>query len=114
MTEKKPPICIDFDGVLNTYKGWNGQNELYTPRPGAKEFLNILTKKYEVIIFSARDNNKVREWLDKHGMVYDKITNIKIPAVAYVDDRAIKFEGSFLHTLSKIYNFKTHWEEDVE
>ena len=37
----KPIICIDFDGVLNNYNGYDGDN-LGTPRPGAKEFLEKL------------------------------------------------------------------------
>ena len=39
----KPIICIDFDGVLNNYNGYDGDN-LGTPRPGAKEFLEKLSK----------------------------------------------------------------------
>ena len=37
----KPIICIDFDGVLNNYKGYDGDN-LGTPKDGAKEFLEKL------------------------------------------------------------------------
>lgn len=35
----KKKIFIDFDGVLNTYKGRQGENELCKPRENIKNFL---------------------------------------------------------------------------
>lgn len=36
------------------------------------------------------------------------ITNFKLPAHAYIDDRAIKFEGDWTKTLEELRKFKTY------
>ena len=110
-------ICVDFDGVLNTYKGWKGNDELYEPRIGAKEFLEELSVQYYVVILTTRNVEKVWEWLREYGLDFlvDEVTDIKVGAVAYIDDRALKFNGNYLETLIELNNFKTHWEDgDVE
>lgn len=103
-------ICVDFDGVLNTYTGWRGDSELYVPRDGAKEFLDELNKKYVVYIFTTRDKYKVIDWLDKYGLEYDDVTNSKIGALCYIDDRAIQFNGDYQEVLKELSDFKTYWE----
>jgi len=107
----KPNVCIDFDGVLNTYKGWVNEDYLYEPRPGAKEFLEKVNKEYNIIIFTTRDAEKVSQWLRENDMPYSIVTNRKVPAKAYIDDRALNSEGSYDKTLYELINFKTHWEE---
>lgn len=108
----KLTICVDFDGVLNTYTGWQGENELYEPKEGVKEFLSRLNEDFKVIIHTARDPKKVIDWIEKHGLInyiYD-VTNKKVPAMVYIDDRAIKFKGDYDLTLFELSQFKTHWE----
>lgn len=113
----EPRICVDFDGVLNDYHGYDGDN-LSTPREGAKEFLEQLYWHYEVIIFTARDPRLVMEWMDANGFCvdihYDQITNVKLPAVAYIDDRAIHFDGDYNKVLHRLLNFKPYWETSKE
>lgn len=112
MTEKgKPLVCVDFDGVLNDYEGWRGPNYMYSPRPGAKEFLQELQKEYVVAIFSTRPPYNIREWFELYNMPYDKIVTEKVPAVAYIDDRALRFDGNYHKVLYELKNFKTHWEK---
>lgn len=108
MTESMRGICVDFDGVLNNYEYYD-PNELYTPRDGAKEFLTVLKKQFYVIIFTARDNEKVIEWLDKYDMPYNEVTNIKKPAVVYIDDRAIQFNGDYDEILNIIEDFEPYY-----
>lgn len=109
----KPTVCVDFDGVLNNYRKYD-ENDLSTPREGAKEFLEELSKKYRVIILTARRFDKVMEWLNQYELskyVFD-VTNIKPKnVVCFVDDRAIKFNGDYAEALRHINNFKTYWEE---
>ena len=105
MCEMMRAICVDFDGVLNNYQYYD-EDDLYDPYPGAKEFLEKLKESYYVIIFTARDSGKVEEWLQKYGMPYNEVTNIKQPAEAYVDDRAICFEGSYEAILNKLEDFE--------
>ena len=110
MTKKK--IFLDFDGVLNTYNGWQGENELFEPMPYAKEFLKRLSERYEIYVFTARNREKVYKWLIKYffdDYIYD-VTNKKEPAYLYIDDRALKFDGDYMEILKEIDNFKPHWK----
>lgn len=109
---KKLNVCVDFDGVLNDYEGWRGPNYMYSPRPGAREFLLTLQEDYTVIIFSVRDPWRLREWLEYYNMPYDKLASKKVSAVAYIDDRALRFEGNYNKVLYDLKNFKTHWEKE--
>ena len=110
----KPNICVDFDGVLNNYKGYKGSDELYEPSTGAKEFLQKLSEKYTVIILSARTPAKIYDWLIKYDLsqyVCD-VTRTKPGAVAYIDDRALRFDGNYDKVLYELERFKTHWEKE--
>ena len=109
----KKIICIDFDGVLNNYKYYD-EDELFTPREGAKEFLENLAKDYIVFILTARNFAKVERWLNKYDMMEHvaHVTNIKPPATVYLDDRAVRYDGDFNAAEEKIRNFKTFWEEE--
>lgn len=107
----KPTICVDFDGVLNNYKGYDGVN-LGTPRKGAKEFLRKLSQDYTVRIFSVRKYTDVIVWLNNNGMLdfVDDVTSFKVPAVAYIDDRAVNFDGDYDKTLEQVKDFKPYWK----
>lgn len=111
-------ICVDLDGVINQYVGW-GHGELDTPSiDGAFTALLKLEKEYKIVIFTTRagaDNDitnytneagetfhgieAIRQWIDHHCILetgttptYNwEITNQKVPAIAYIDDRAIRF-----------------------
>lgn len=107
----KPNICIDFDGVLNNYCGWEGVDKLSTPKEGAKWFLEELSKDYTVTIFTTRDTVRVKNWMKKYNMYYDNITNVKRGAFCYVDDRGLTFNGNYEEILEKISNFKAWWED---
>lgn len=113
MSKDKLNVCVDFDGVLNEYKGWKGEAVLYNPRSNAKKFLQELEKDYNIIIFTTRDADNVKEWMDLYEMPYDKITNKKEGAIAYIDDRAIRFNGSYSNCLYDLKCFKTYWEDDI-
>ena len=108
----RPRICVDFDGVLNTYSGWKGREELYKPREGVYEFLEELDSKFNVVIFTTRNSDLVWDWLKKYHFDFfvDEVTDIKVGAVAYIGDRALKFNGDYAETLSELKEFKTHWE----
>lgn len=110
----KPTICVDFDGVLNTYKGWNGTDNLYQPRNGVHEFLCKLNKEYQVIIFTTRNEGRVWRWLFEYGLTdyIEDVTSHKIGAIAYIDDRGIRFNGDYNETLKELKNFQTHWEKE--
>ncbi len=116
-TEKdKERIMIDFDGVIHSYdKGWQDGRIYGNPIKGTKEALEKLRKKYEIVIFTTRASNRFNEsptsdeliedlkkWLAKHEIPYDEITSEKYGAIAYIDDKAIRFEGNWSSILSKL------------
>ena len=107
LNDNKFDVAVDFDGVIHKYtSGFSGvENILDTPVSGAidvlKEYLQIL----KVAIFSTRASTPegieaIKVWLLKYGMTEKEIesltiTNIKIHANLYVDDRAWHFDGRF-------------------
>lgn len=108
-------VAVDFDGVLNTYDGWNGRYDLFEPRRGVSEFLSKLDEKYDVIIFTRRNPSSVWGWLDEHGLsIYVRhVTNHKPKAFVYIDDRGLKFEGDYDSILEQVDSFHTHWEQNL-
>jgi hypothetical protein len=110
-------ICVDFNGVLDTYKGWTGKATDYPPRDGVRAFLEQLSKwGYHVVVLTSVDPIEVQAWLTRYGLdrSVTTVTNVKPPAICYVDDRAVEFKGSFEQTLSQIENFKAYWEDDPD
>lgn len=108
-------IAVDFNGVLDNYTGWKGKNSEFTfePRPGVADFLRaIKAMGYFPVVFTAANVDSVWSWLIFHNLdeLVADVTNVKVAAIIYVDDRAIKFEGNFSDTLHQIANFRTFWE----
>lgn len=89
----KPKVLVDFDGVIHRYsKGWSDGTCYDPPMDGAKESLEALESAgYEVVIFSTRERLQIVLWFQKHDFPERRVTNIKEPAVAFIDDRAIRF-----------------------
>lgn len=115
MTKKNAKvICIDFDGVLASYDGYKGEDHYGEPMKGAKEFLEkVKSAGLDFVIFTTRNSEKIKEWCKKHSFPEPKeITNQKIPAPVYIDDRAIKFDGNFAHLISDLKNFNVHWKSE--
>lgn len=103
--ERRPTVCVDLNGVLDTYKGWQGSEHWDPPRPGAYEFLAELADRgFRVVILSTKDPAGVDAWLRSHGLAeyIDEVTDRKVPAVAYVDDRAVRFCGDYSQVLLEI------------
>lgn len=113
-TKRKPTICLDFDGVINSYSKWTGYDDIPDPIvEGAKDFINEAKSEYKICIFTTRAKTEsgkfaVKEYLEKNDIeVSDiEITDTKPPAIVYIDDRAICFTGSFTGLLDKIKVFK--------
>lgn len=99
-------LAIDFDGVIHAYgKGWHDGTIYDEPVEGALPALRQLVKTDAVFIFTARDVGQVASWMLMHGFSvrvgFDGafwnergrilITNRKLPAKAYLDDRAVVF-----------------------
>lgn len=112
-----PVICVDLDGVLNMYAGWTGQYENYAVRDGAREFLEELNAAgFHVVVCTAQPSERLMEieaWFLENNLrdLVHMITNQKPPAVAYVDDRALRFNGTFAEVTAALKDFKAHWQK---
>lgn len=90
--DSKETLAIDFDGVLAYYqKGWFDSGILGNPIDGVKQAIVQLKKKYTLVVFTCREPKKVKWWMRHYGIPLMKVTNKKPGAIAYIDDRAVKF-----------------------
>lgn len=110
----KYTVVFDFDGVIHSYNsGWQGIDVISDPPvDGIKEVIAELRNKgYEVVVVSTRCSKPsgilaILDWLEKYNIKVDKVSDIKPPAIVYVDDRAITFDGKTEGLVDKICNFK--------
>ena len=105
-------ICVDFDGVLHQYTSpWRWAHTIPDPPvQGAMDWLHRMIQIFDVVILSTRcrtwrGRRAIRSWLHKHaggrwngevgvsGIEDVKLSKTKPPALVYLDDRAIRFEG---------------------
>lgn len=116
----KQTVVFDFDGVIHSYtSGWKGETVIPDPPvPGIKEAIDeIRAAGYEVVIVSTRTSTPagyqaVRIWLDQHGIVVDGVSAEKPPAIVYIDDRAICFDGKPAGLLEKVRTFRPWYKRD--
>ena len=92
-------LCLDFDGVLHSYEsGWVGHEEVADgPVPGAVQACHDLADAgWALYVMTSRSNlAPVQRWLIEQGFPPMKLTRVKPIAVAYIDDRAVRFEGDW-------------------
>jgi len=95
-TNRNDVVCLDFDGVLTESKGPYQANHFGPPiRQGMNLLRLVIAHGYQPVILTARkETDSVAEWLGTHGFPGLMVTNHKVPAIAYIDDRAIHFDGS--------------------
>ena len=111
-------LAIDFDGVIhNMDKGFYDGTCYGDPLPGALQALEQLSKKYNIIIYTAKAkpnrplvNGKtgtklVEEWLEKYNVMQyvDYVTAEKPRAILYIDDNGYRHTdwGSTLNFLTQ-------------
>ncbi|GAB5405299.1 MAG: hypothetical protein Aurels2KO_35300 [Aureliella sp.] len=106
-------ICLDFDGVINSYRsGWCGIDNIPDPPiHGTDRAIARLRKDYRVVVNSARcataeGRDAIRNWLRKHNIEVDEVCEHKPPALVYVDDRAVAFQGDWFKALQDINDFR--------
>lgn len=98
----RPTLAVDLDGVIHRYSGgWRDGSIYDEPMPGALAGLRELYRRgYDIVIHTARtDFDEIRRWIvmwdnkefPNQEMYPFRVTNIKPPAMAYIDDRAVLF-----------------------
>lgn len=109
----KQTVVFDFDGVIHSYSsGWKGNDIIADPPvPGIKQAIaDIRAAGYEVVVVSTRCANldgreAVIGWLWGNDIEVDRVCAEKPPAIVYIDDRAICFDGKPEALLEKIQAF---------
>jgi len=118
-------VAFDFDGVIHRYsEGWKDGSIYDKFNKDIMELIwTLLVMKIPCVIISTRDPGQIKEWWDKQGFImrakvlpfetkfftdcsYVGITNRKIPAQLYIDDRAYRYTGQTIKeflTDCKIY-----------
>jgi hypothetical protein len=111
-------VVFDFDGVIHSYtSGFKGADIIPDPPvPGIKEALETIRKYYRVVVVSTRCHQEggmgaIKQWMEKYGIIVDEVVVHKPPAIVYIDDRAITFDGDPSKLLSKIKKFKTWYQK---
>lgn len=91
--DRQKTVCVDFDGVLSASDGPYLKNHFGPPiKEGFRLLRMLLDKKYHVVILTARkETDAVALWLSHHGFPNMFVTNEKIPAISYIDDRALSW-----------------------
>lgn len=119
MSEYKPTVVFDFDGVIHSYKsGWQGPGVIPDPVvPGIVEAIDHLRANgYRVVVVSTRCSSNegkaaVEDYLTENRIAVDAVMAEKPPALCYVDDRAICFRGNANKLVDQIKGFES-WVKD--
>lgn len=89
-------IAIDMDGVICKEVCWDEEEcRNATPNNRMIEIVNELSKTKHIVVYTARKDNLIPatlKWLRRHEVKFDAISNNKMPADAYIDDKAINVD----------------------
>jgi hypothetical protein len=114
----KQTVILDFDGVIHSYtSGWQGPAVCNDPpTDGAKQAVAALRELYRVVVCSSRCHQEggieaVRDYLRRHDIVVDDVSNDKPPHIVVVDDRALRFNGDWDYVLNNIEAAAVPWNK---
>ena len=115
MSEFKPTICIDFDGVIHSYeKGWQDGTIYGEVVRGFFEWVERVRHDFKLVIYSSRSKDdggvmamavwlheKRNAWIKEGGarhptepLTFD-FAHEKPAAWLTIDDRCVRFDGSW-------------------
>ena len=110
---RRQTLAVDFDGVIHSYTTpWEAPTVIPDPPvEGAIEWLHEMMQEFDITIMSSRAISleaigAIHLWLMNYcsakqwsgtgqtrGLQHIEITNEKVPAMIYVDDRGWRFTG---------------------
>jgi len=110
ITNEGKRVMIDLDGTIHKYSKGFADGEIYDePYQKVKPVISWLRKNgFEIVIFTTRASKlnakemggdykdqiqKVKDWLNKNNIYFDRITSDKLAAEFYIDDRAIELRN---------------------
>ena len=118
ISKKNIKICIDIDGTICELRKPDQSYDELKPLEGAASKIRELREKGAYIIFCtarhmetcdsnvgkviARQGQTLLKWLDLHGFMYDELWFGKPNADVYIDDKALKFDGSWALTTENL------------
>lgn len=92
---RKPYVVgIDLDGTLCKGEAWT-EEEVLNAEPNT-ELIKMVNEKFRhclIIIWTARSDELIPaslKWLRKHGVNFRAISNLKMGADLYVDDKTLR------------------------
>ena len=113
--KKGHALCFDFDGVIHKYsKGWQDGSIYDEYNTEIINFMCFMQKAgIPIFICSTREPLQIISWWNKQGFWCEAIsigkdemfwndtnlvgvTNRKLPAQLYIDDRGYKYEGQMM------------------
>lgn len=127
-------IAVDLDGVIHSYsKGWHDGTLYDDFLPGAMAALETLMERDSVFVHTTRNPRQAARWIERtsgyciecttwlprtwygrrkpfwntRGLLL--VTNRKLPATVYIDDRAMRFEGDWATTMVALGEPVEHW-----
>jgi hypothetical protein len=127
MSDLKPIICIDFDGVIHSYEhGWRDGVIYGSIVDGFFDWVEKVRHSFRLVVYSSRSktpdgmaamqtwiHKRRNEWVEdsgkEHGPFTFEFCREKPAAWLTIDDRAIQFRGSWndVHfSVDSLKNFK--------
>jgi hypothetical protein len=99
-------LAVDFDVPIHRYsRGWHDGTLYDPPTEGSLDAIADLMQHHAVFVHTVRDPEQVVPWLQQFGLRATSempsgpfwsdrkrllVTRTKLPALAYVDDRAVR------------------------
>jgi len=118
-------IAVDFDDTIARYHGWKGIGIFGEPIGSVAWALGKFRELGAMVIVHTcrREIQHVADYLFKHKIPYDHInfspkntklnlSDKKIAADMYIDDKGIGFRGDWKETYLQVVNFR-RWGKDL-
>lgn len=92
---ERETVCIDLDGILRSGGPYRPGQPDAPPVGGAIDAIAALAGRYRVVVLTARPTSDAIEWIRAAAALeyVDDVTRERPEAVAYIDERAVRFDG---------------------